>query len=489
MMEDQAKETGRDEVPEAGESPATAATPSAPPEAEGAEKILLKPHPLLNRKKRRTSQFGNARQSKRNPFMLILEQHEQGHSRIAKACVAVFVVLVLAVLAQVYFRHLQTKRRHRARVEAIRTELAGLDGQIAAATGYERQQHLLTAVNTCLRASGIDPLQGEHWQKVLLGYQEQLGGKPEPGSHFVVPSAVVDMVNIPRGRFSMGRRAHEPGGHHELDRRLVTMPYEFWLGRTEITNVQYRRFFRQHRTRIPGWEEYRFELPQQPVAYLDWHAASEYCRIVTEYEEAAGRLPQGYEYRLPTEAEWEYACRAGTETYYYWGDTFGDEGSAYANILDEQARRRIGGDKKAPGMPAHDGHIVTAPVGLFKPNAFGLHDMSGNVWEWCWDWYNPNAYRELYSTAPVQAEPIEATIQRRAKWGEMESVKTTSKVVRGGCWGSIPAEARSATRDSAVPETRNSGVGFRLALAPKITIIDSGLLEDQILRGPPPDGE
>jgi formylglycine-generating enzyme required for sulfatase activity len=453
------------------------------------EKIVMKPHPLLSRKNRRTAQFGHARQSKTNPMMNILEQSRQSHSRIAKICVGVFVVMVLVLLGHFFQRHLAQRRQQQARVDEIRAALAVIDNRIAGTTGYEQEQGLLDAINVCLRATGVDFLHAEEWQKTLADYQKRLVGQPEPGTHFVVSSAVVDMVNIPRGRFNMGRRSMEPGGPQELNRRLVTMPYEFWLSRTEITNAQFRRFFRQHRTLIPGWENYRFDYPQQPVTYLDWHAASEYCRVITEYETVAGRVPKGYEYRLPTEAEWEYACRSGTETYFYWGDEFGKAGAEYANILDDRARRRIGGDKAEKGMPLVDGYIVTAPVGMFKPNAFGLHDMSGNVWEWCWDWYNPSAYQELYSTAPVQAEPIEAVIQRRAKWGEMESVKTTSKVIRGGCWGSVASEARSATRDSAVPESLNSGIGFRMALAPKIAIIDSGMLEDQILQGTETPGE
>jgi formylglycine-generating enzyme required for sulfatase activity len=464
---------------------AVAGTSSADPARDAAapEKIVMKPHPLLDRKKRRAAQLGNARQSKTNPMMNTLEQSRQSHSRIAKICVGVFVALVLVVFVHFLQRHLAQRRQQQARIDEIRASLAAIDSRIANSVGYDQEQGLLDAINVCLRASSVDFAHAEEWQKTLTGYQERLSGQPQPGTHFVVPSAVVDMVNIPRGRFNMGRRGKEPGGSHELNRRLVTMPYEFWLSRTEITNAQFRRFFRQHRTLIPGWENYRFDSPQQPVAYLDWHAASEYGRVITEYEAAAGRLPKGYEYRLPSEAEWEYACRSGTETYFYWGDEFGEAGAAYANILDEDALRRIEGDKREAGMPRRDGYTVTAPVGLFKPNAFGLHDMSGNVWEWCWDWYNPAAYQELYSTAPVQAEPIEAVIQRRAKWGELESVKTTSKVIRGGCWGSVPSEARSATRDSAVPETRNSGIGFRLALAPTIAIIDSGMLEDQILQG------
>lgn len=449
-------------------------------------KATMKPHPLLAQKQRRKRQIGNLRQSNENPLIKILDQHEHARMRIVKIGAAILGLMLLAIAVMLVLSNHRQQQQWQQHLDTLRQSLAVLDGRIANAVGHDRDLAIMEALAVSLAGAEFDFNHSDQWQTTMERYQHLLAGRPEPGASFVSPSALVDMVNIPRGRFAMGRQRDELGRAVELPRHQVELPYEFWLSRTEITNAQFRRFFTEHRPVVVGWEDYHFERAQQPAVLVDWHAASEFCRLITELEQEAGRLPQGYEYRLPTEAEWEYACRAGTETAFYWGEEFGKSGSEYANLLDEAARQTLAWDKHEVGMPQRDRHAIPAPVGSYRPNAFGLNDMCGNVWEWCWDWYNPDAYRELYMTAPVQAEPVAATIQRLGQWGRVESLTTTSKVIRGGCWGSVPSESRSAARDSAVPETTNSGIGFRLALAPKITIIDGGMLEDQIMRGPAP---
>lgn len=191
------------------------------------------------------------------------------------------------------------------------------------------------------------------------------------------------MVKVPRGTFLLGHAEGYPGSSRdEKPETRVIFTQDFWLGATEVSVGQWRHFvtttgyvteaeignagiyFKKTETKRPGfnWRNPGFEQSDRhPVVGVSWNDARQFCTWLTEREGAAGRLPAGYAYALPTEAQWEYACRAGS--------------------IDDPV------DAGAFAWYAPNSGGVPHPVGTKRPNAWGLHDMQGNVWEWVHDWY------------------------------------------------------------------------------------------------------
>jgi formylglycine-generating enzyme required for sulfatase activity len=246
------------------------------------------------------------------------------------------------------------------------------------------------------------------------------------GSNFKDCAACPEMIVVPPGTFQMGR----DGGTEDENRyqgpvRTVKIGYRFALGRTEVTNAQYAAFVQAtgHKNETPcntwspearrvvpnpevSWSKPGYVyLPNQPVACVSWTDAKAYLAWLSE--------KTGETYRLPSEAEWEYAARAGETGLYIWGD---DASAAcrFANVYDQSAD-----DGSRPFRPlgCDDGFAKAAPVAQFAPNAFGLHDMSGNVWEWVED-----CYQMPYPPTPVDGSPqLSQGCDRRG--------------VKGGSWG------------------------------------------------------
>ncbi|MEI6105877.1 MAG: SUMF1/EgtB/PvdO family nonheme iron enzyme [Opitutae bacterium] len=178
----------------------------------------------------------------------------------------------------------------------------------------------------------------------------------------MLPNGVpLAFIWINAGNFTQGSPPTETGrSFNEGPQMAVTISNGFWLGQTPVTQTQYKALL-GHSPRY-----YQEAGPEVPVNHMEWEEAAAYCRLLTAREREAGRLPAGYAYRLPTEAEWEYACRAGTT------------GPRYAEDLD--------------AIAWHSGNNrsgVYHPVGEKQPNAWGLHDMFGGGWEWCLDQYGP----------------------------------------------------------------------------------------------------
>jgi len=240
--------------------------------------------------------------------------------------------------------------------------------------------------------------------------------EPKAGQSMVVAGLNLELKFIPAGTFMLGSPDSEPRRDSaEGPQTEVTFTQGFWLGKTEVTQQQYQLLMGVNPSR------YKTVGPDAPVDSLSWYAANEFCRRLNEREGAAGRLPEGYAYSLPTEAQWEYACRAGTT-----GPNFGEPG-------------RFAWIEKEGGKTTH-------PVAARAPNAWGLYDMNGNVWEWCLDFY---VERLPGGNATDYAGPSTGTLH----------------AYRGGGWNSPAKDARSASRQRGAPGDTLENVGFRLALS------------------------
>lgn len=263
-----------------------------------------------------------------------------------------------------------------------------------------------------------------------LGSRSGLSGL-QAGEEMVVGG--IALCWCPPGRFRMGSPPDEPGHRADESAIDVTLTNGFWIGKYEVTQGQW--------TTIAG------EIPgllnagagrDFPVYWINYTEAEEFCRKLTARALAAGELPGGWEFRLPTEAEWEYACRAGTTTAFSFGDT----------LTDQQAN--IG--KPYNGTPSGAPSSAASRVGSYPPNPWGVHDMHGNEFEWCRDWY--------HARLPGGVDPDLSQVK-----GDPNRDGTYSRVRRGGAWTDSPAFCRSALRLRYEPDRRADHIGFRVVLA------------------------
>jgi formylglycine-generating enzyme required for sulfatase activity len=247
----------------------------------------------------------------------------------------------------------------------------------------------------------------------------------------------LDMVLIPAGRFEMGSPADEPERRDSEGPQHLVMVPTFFMGRTPITQAQWRQVARLAKVKTELEEKpSRAEGDNRPVERVSWDDATEFCARLSRYTKR--------EYGLPSEAEWEYACRAETTTAFHFGETID------AEVANYQAQDEKIGDITYPGKYGRgkfgEYRKHTTPVGSFPPNQFGLYDMHGNVWEWCMDDWHDN-----YKKAPNDG----------SAW--LKNVKTaSSKVLRGGSWDIDPRNCRSAYRFNLTRVNRRTSFGFRV---------------------------
>jgi len=256
---------------------------------------------------------------------------------------------------------------------------------------------------------------------ILLAGNQTLSAKLIEGENGSVSSAAgLEMIWVDPGSFTMGSPSSEFSRRDDETQHTQTLTNGFWLGKYEVTQAQWRE--------VMATDPSHFTGENLPVEQVSWEEAQGFCVKVNQLENGARNLPAGYSYQLPSEAQWEYACRAGTKTSHA-----GQPPSDYAWFFTNSR-----------GQPHY--------VGLKTPNRWGFHDMHGNVQEWCLDWYGP------YSTGNV-------TDSKGPGSGN-------AKVMRGGNWHYYPDYTRSADRRRAVPTFKSSSVGLRLCLSKPLVTTD-----------------
>jgi formylglycine-generating enzyme required for sulfatase activity len=350
--------------------------------------------------------------------------------------------------------------------------------------------------------NGSDRKWGSCFVSVAIGLlMGMVVAADEAGAPAAKNSLGIQFVRIPAGEFVRGfatdnRREHRFHLAHPFSNRqafkaegpahrvAITKPFE--LAISEVTVAQFRAFVqatqyvtdaeksggalgcfpeekdyvdRFHKAPEITWKSPGFEQSDyHPVIAVSWNDAQAFCRWLSTKESAG--------YRLPSEAEWEYACRAGTTTWYSWGE---DPDSAYehANVADGaleadqpnttryQRAVRLGADEG-------DGHVFTAKVMSFRPNPWGLFDMHGNVWEWCQDRWSADVYERLLDGVSRQErdqylvrDPLFEAQTDQHEYGDW-------RVMRGGAWTCAPASARSSIRTYAEAGDSSVYSGFRI---------------------------
>jgi formylglycine-generating enzyme required for sulfatase activity len=246
--------------------------------------------------------------------------------------------------------------------------------------------------------------------RLAMEKMKRLIGKP-----ITVPSVSMEMLWVKPGAFEMGSPLSEKDREDDETPHTVTLTQGYWLGKYEVTQAQWEK--------VMGSNPSDFKGVNRPVERVSWTDVTSFCSKLTASEQAAGRLPAGMTYQLPTEAQWEYACRAGTTTAYAFGDSLT---SGQANIS---------------GGPGE-----TTDVGKYPANGWGFYDMHGNVWEWTADWY------EKFTSGAV-SDPVGPAVG-------------SARVDRGGSWSDSALGARSALRLRVVPAFSGNYLGFRLSLRP-----------------------
>jgi formylglycine-generating enzyme required for sulfatase activity len=314
---------------------------------------------------------------------------------------------------------------------------------------YKRPLFKLRSPSTAKRA-GTQAFQGQDKASVPARQPDALKK--------ITNSIGMQMILIPAGEFMMGAPADEKGRReNEIPQHPVRITKPFWLGVYEVSQTEYEQIMGHHESdsRRFGVDRHgtiKVDTRRFPMDEVSWYQATEFCNRLSEEEglppyyrlspSKRGKLWKdvsvvgGQGYRLPTEAEWEYACRAGTTTPFSFGGA----------IKENQANVN-----KPISGPVYRSYAAAA--GSYQANAFGLHDMHGNVAEWCNDVYDPNYYEDCAiddPPGPPSDDPAETSLNGNV-------------VARGGSWYSSLDSSRAAYREDEFPWIHNGGIGFRVA--------------------------
>jgi formylglycine-generating enzyme required for sulfatase activity len=320
-----------------------------------------------------------------------------------------------------YPRRAHRRRAHRRRAHRRRAHRR---------RAHRRRARIAVAMAAVLVLAGVTAGAWYVFQKSAAG----AGSQPAP--KYLTNSLQMKFALVPSGKFTMGSPKDEMQRGDDEQQHDVVITRGFAIGVHEVTQTQYERIMGNNpscftptglgKGKIKGKD-----TSQHPVECVTWHQAVEFCKKLGEKAE---EKEAGNSYRLPTEAEWEYACRAGTTTALHLGDVV-DSHQANFNGLSPYGAGRGGSFLRR-----------TTPVGEYLANKFGLHDMHGNVMEWCSDWYDADYYTKSPKQDPTGPE------------------SGKERVTRGGSWSNSGKACRSAVRTKLPPDQSHYGLGFRVVL-------------------------
>lgn len=249
----------------------------------------------------------------------------------------------------------------------------------------------------------------------------------------------MELPFIKKGSFRMGSPANEKGRNDNEAQRNVTVGNDFWLGKTEVTQVQWEslmdKTWRNDVHTRDGNRKLNLFGADRPIHSISWEEVVQFCKLLTEHERKAGRITENFEFRPPTEEQWEYACRAGTRTPFHFGNILTPDRANFNGLFPYNSSART---SLSNGVMA---------VGSFPANAFGLHDMHGNVWEWC-----------------ITQNSQETKTTSGNQFSDIFSSQTRDQVVRGGSWFSTGAFCRSAIRRPYSITYKENTLGLRVSL-------------------------
>ncbi len=266
---------------------------------------------------------------------------------------------------------------------------------------------------------------------------------PALGQDYTVPYLNLALKWIKPGQYTMGSPSTEFNriGQSEGPATTVIVPAGFWAGVYEVTQEQYQAIMGENPS---TYGKNTLDQGRHPVEMVSWTKANEFAQKLTERERTAKRLPEGYEYRLPSQAEWEYLARAGTTTPFSFGDKADPSKGNFKGTYPGQTGTSVASQNNFTG---------TKPVGSYPPNAWGLYDVHGNVGEWVLDAYKSRLPGDTVNSPALQTGDANAR-----------------REYRGGGWSDYASDCRAAWRDlSAQPEAVSSAIGLRVVLAPVVT--------------------
>jgi formylglycine-generating enzyme required for sulfatase activity len=262
----------------------------------------------------------------------------------------------------------------------------------------------------------------EHKTKIVQTFAEDLG-----------QGILLEMALIPPGQFFMGSPPEELERQEcEGPQHQVTISQPFFMGQYQVTQAQWAQVAKmpQVKQKLDAQPSHFKDNPLFPVEQVSWLDAEEFCLRLSVHTKRT--------YRLPSEAEWEYACRAGTTTPFHFGETITTELANYDGSVYGRGKK-----EKSPGK--------TTAVGTFPANSFGLYDMHGNVWEWCLDHFH-----DSYEGSPADG----------SAWVDTKAKKNANRILRGGSWIDNPRRCRSANRLRYSADYRLNLIGFRVVYSP-----------------------